>query len=60
MNRLINYIKDTRAEMRHVTWPTRRQVVIYTIIVVMVSLATAALLGFFDFLFTRALEFFVL
>ena len=56
----IQYIKDTRGELKHVSWPTRKQAMIFTAIVVVVSLATAAYLGFFDWLFSKLLEIFIL
>ena len=49
--RLINYIKDTRGELKHVSWPTRRQAIVFTALVIIISLFTAILLGFFDFIF---------
>jgi preprotein translocase subunit SecE len=49
---MIQYLKDVRAEMRHVSWPTRRQTVTYTIVVIAISLATAVYLGLFDYLFS--------
>ncbi|MBV22342.1 MAG: preprotein translocase subunit SecE [Parcubacteria group bacterium] len=60
MMRLINYIKDTKGELKHVSWPTRRQAFIFTILVIAISLFTAAFLGLFDFIFTFLLENFVL
>lgn len=59
MSRLINYFKDTRAELKHVSWPTRRQAVTFTVIVIVISVATALYLGAFDFVFTRLLERFI-
>ena len=56
---LVNYIKSTRAEMKHVTWPTRGQAIAFTVIVILISIAVAAFLGFFDFLFTSALKRFI-
>ncbi len=53
---IIQYIKDTKAEMRHVAWPTRAQTIVFTILVVLFSIAMALYVGFFDFLFTRTLE----
>ncbi|OGG45124.1 preprotein translocase subunit SecE [Candidatus Kaiserbacteria bacterium RIFCSPHIGHO2_01_FULL_50_13] len=50
------YIKDTRGELRHVAWPTQMQTVIYTTLVIAISLFVAAYLGLFDFLFTSGLE----
>jgi len=46
-----NYLREVRAEMKHVSWPTRSQTVVYTIVVVAVSLVTAAYLGLWDYLF---------
>ena len=54
--RLIEYIKETRAELRHVSWATRRQATVFTILVIGISLVTAALLGAFDYLFPTALK----
>lgn len=49
------YIKDTRSELNHVAWPTRVQTIIYTILVIAISLVVSLYLGFFDFLFTNGL-----
>ncbi|HEY4489680.1 MAG TPA: preprotein translocase subunit SecE [Candidatus Paceibacterota bacterium] len=53
---LIEYIKETKAELKHVSWPTRRQSVIFTIIVVLISIGVAAYLGLFDAIFSFILE----
>ena len=55
MNRFAQYVKDTRAEMAHVNWPTKRETVNFTVMVIGVSLATAALLGISDFVFSKLL-----
>ena len=57
--KITEYIKDTRAEMAHVTWPSRKQAVSYAIVVVIVSLGTALSLGLFDYIFSRLLTLFV-
>lgn len=54
--RLVNYIKETKGELKHVSWPKRRQVVYFTIIVVVLSIGTAFFLGFFDTIFGKLLE----
>ncbi len=59
MKRLVNYLKDTRAEFRHVTWPTGRQALIYTVLIILVSVVVALLVGLFDYLFTIALNRFI-
>ena len=55
MNRIIQYIKDTQAEMKHVNWPTRQQTIRFTVMVIVVSLGVAALLGVADFVFSKLL-----
>ena len=50
---IITYFKETKNEMKHFTWPSMRQAVIYTVAVVVVSVAVALLLGFFDYIFSE-------
>lgn len=52
---LIEYIKDTRGEMKHVSWPTKKQAVLYTVLVVVVSIGVALFLGLADFSFSNLL-----
>jgi preprotein translocase subunit SecE len=49
------YIKETKAEMAHVTWPTRKQAIAYATLVVVVSVGVSAFLGVFDYIFSRLL-----
>lgn len=49
------YVKETRAEMNHVNWPTREQTTRFTIMVIVVSVLVAALLGVSDFVFSKLL-----
>ncbi|MCK5026868.1 MAG: preprotein translocase subunit SecE [Candidatus Pacebacteria bacterium] len=56
---LVQYLKETQAELKHVSWPTQKQTTYFTIVVIVMSLLTAAFLGAFDALFSRILEFFV-
>jgi preprotein translocase SecE subunit len=55
MSQLSNYIQETRAEFKHVNWPTRRQTIVFTVLVVVISGVIAYLLGFFDYLFVKVL-----
>lgn len=52
---LIQYIKDTQGELRHVAWPTQLQTIVYTILVALLSIAVALYLGLFDYIFTGGL-----
>jgi preprotein translocase subunit SecE len=56
MSRLTQYLRDTRGELKHVSWPTQRQAVIFTILVIVISILIALFLGFFDFVFTTLLD----
>jgi preprotein translocase SecE subunit len=56
----VQYLKDTRGELRHVSWPTRTQALVFTLLVIAISILTSLYLGFFDYLFTLALETFIL
>jgi preprotein translocase SecE subunit len=60
MQRFINYIKDTRGELTHVSWPTRGQAIAFTVLTIVVSIVTAFFLGFFDYLFSLIIQKFVL
>ncbi len=57
---LIQYLNETKAELKHVSWPTRQQAVRFTIAVIVISIVTAYFLGVFDFLFTKVLDISVL
>ena len=49
--KLSTYIKETKAELTHVKWLTRDQVIRYSLAVIVVSLVLSAFLGAFDYLF---------
>ena len=53
--KIIEYVKETRAEMTHVTWPSRKQAISYSIVVIVVSIVTAFVLGLFDYIFSKLL-----
>ena len=56
MSKITDYLKDTRAELKHVIWPTKAQALYYTALVIIVSVVVAYYLGIFDYLFSRILE----
>lgn len=60
MSRFINYIRDTRAELVHVKWPSRKEAMGFTLLVILASILTAVLLGFFDYLFSLIIQKFVI
>jgi preprotein translocase SecE subunit len=52
---VFSYFQETQAELRHVAWPTRTQTIVYTVLVIAISLFIALYLGLFDFIFTSTL-----
>lgn len=55
-NKLVEYIKDSRLELKKVVWPTRKQAINHTALVIGFSLALAAFLGLIDFILNKVLE----
>lgn len=45
---LLNYLRETKAELKEVTFPSVAQTISYTVLVIVLSLVIAALLGAID------------
>lgn len=58
--RLTTFFKESRLELKKVTWPTRQETVRYTITVIIMSVVTAIFLGGIDFILQYLLNAFVL
>ena len=58
--KLIVYLQEVKVELKKVNWPTRKETLRLTFIVIGVSLTTALFLGALDFIFARVLNTFVL
>ena len=56
-NRIKRWWRETVGELRKVTWPTPREAMRLTRIVILVMLIMGALLGGLDFLFTKLIGF---
>ena len=52
-NAVVRYFRDTSAELRKVTWPTRQEARHLTTVVVIVVVAMAITLGLVDYGFSR-------
>jgi len=57
--RIKKFFDESRVEFRHLNWPTRDQAIRLTAIVVGISLGLAAVLGGFDYVFTKLVKFLV-
>jgi preprotein translocase subunit SecE len=49
------FFKEVIAELQKVAWPTRQEVVAYSAVVLVASLAMAAIVFGMDFVFTKAI-----
>jgi preprotein translocase SecE subunit len=56
---ILSYFRETKGELAHVNWPTKRQSIIFSVVVIAISVLTAFFLGLFDFIFSRILNFFI-
>ena len=50
MSSLMNFIREAKAELKKVTWPTRRQIWYWTLVVIVFTLCVSLYLGLVDFL----------
>jgi preprotein translocase subunit SecE len=60
LNRLSEFLKEVRLETKKVNWPSRKETIKYTLIIVGVSLIVAVFLGGLDFIFSLLLNKFIL
>lgn len=52
-NAIFRYLKETRAELFKVSWPTRREATNLTLIVMAVTVFMAIVLGIMDYAFSQ-------
>ena len=56
MAKITQFIKETHGELKHVSWPTKKQTINATALVIGLSIVVALLLGFFDWVFAQVLK----
>jgi preprotein translocase SecE subunit len=54
MNSLLTYLRNVRAEMQHIVWPSQKQATTHVVLVVIISAVTALLIALLDYVFTHA------
>jgi preprotein translocase subunit SecE len=52
-NTITRFLRETRSELRKVTWPSRQEATNLTVIVLAVTLTMAASLGLIDYIFSK-------
>jgi len=58
--KMVTFLKEVRLETKKVNWPSRKETIKYTLIIVGVSLVVGAFLGGLDFIFTTIINKFIL
>lgn len=53
---IISYITEVKAESKNIKWPTKKQVINYTAVVIVLSLMLATYVGALDALFAKILS----
>jgi len=56
MNKIVQFFKDSYAELRKVVWPSREDVVASTQIVIVSTVIVAFCLGLLDLLLVRGID----
>mgnify|MGYP001587117026 CR=1 FL=1 len=58
--KIIIFFKEVKVDVKKINWPTRKELIRYTLIVITVSLAVAFFLGAIDIIIQQLLERFIL
>ena len=56
MKKIVQFFKDSYAELRKVIWPSRDDVIASTKVVLVSTLVMAAVLGFIDFVLVAGID----
>ncbi len=52
MQQALEFLREAKAELLRVSWPSRKEMIHYTVVVVMISFVAAVFLGTLDSLFS--------
>ena len=58
--KVLNFLKESKGELKKVKWPTLKDTLQYTLVVIIISLVVAAYLGGLDYIFSFLLRKFIL
>jgi len=54
--KISDYIKESIAELKKVTWPTKKQTFNYTLLIIGISLALSFFIGIIDYILTFGIQ----
>ncbi len=57
--RLGKFLREVRAELKKVAWPTRKELVSSTVVVIVLVVVVGAFIGLIDLVFSQGLKVFV-
>jgi preprotein translocase subunit SecE len=60
LKKALNFLRESKAELKKVKWPTFRETLQYTLVVIIISLVVAAYLGGLDYIFSFLLRKFII
>ncbi len=58
-NFIVRYLRETRAELSKVSWPSRQEATNLTLVVLAVVFVSSIVLGSFDYLFAELFTFII-
>lgn len=58
-NQLTKFYNETRSELRKVVWPSRKEWINLTILVIATSVGVGAVLGIVDYIFEKLIMLFI-
>ena len=56
MSALISYLKNVQGELKHVVWPNRKQAIIHTILIIVISALVALYISGLDYICTNVVN----
>jgi preprotein translocase subunit SecE len=60
INKALQFFVEAKAEMLKVNWPTKKQTVNYTLLVIAISVVVAGFLGGLDWIFSYILKTYII
>ncbi len=59
IQKIIQYFKESKQELKKVVWPSKKEIINLTLLVILISLGVAIFLGLIDYLLTLILGKFI-
>jgi len=56
MQTILTFLREAKVELTRVNWPSQKEIIRYTVLVIVISLSVAVFLGTLDFFFSFLVE----